>query len=81
MSAMKIGWNLKTGTNLQLSSWRNTDDPSTGDFTFGMDVTGVNELYIKKGSQKIYCSGPWNGIYTSGAPDSKPNSIFTGSFI
>ena len=35
---MKVGWNLKTGLQRNLTSWRSTDDPSFGDFSFGIDI-------------------------------------------
>ncbi|KAL5719775.1 hypothetical protein ACHQM5_012515 [Ranunculus cassubicifolius] len=76
LPGMKLGLILKTGNNICASSWKSSDDPSSGNFTFGMDGTGVLELYIRKGSQKIYRSGPWNGIQNSGSPDLKPNSFF-----
>ncbi|KAK9092267.1 hypothetical protein Syun_027178 [Stephania yunnanensis] len=47
------GMNLKLGTSPSLRSWKSPDDPSTGDFSF--------EIFIKKGSQKIWRSGKWDG--------------------
>ncbi|PNY00299.1 G-type lectin S-receptor-like serine/threonine-protein kinase [Trifolium pratense] len=31
---MKLGWDLKTNFNRQLTSWKNWDDPSSGDLTW-----------------------------------------------
>ncbi|KAL5719963.1 hypothetical protein ACHQM5_012682 [Ranunculus cassubicifolius] len=76
LPGMKLGFNFKTGINILASSWKSSDDPSTGDFTFGMDGTGGLELYIKKGSQKIYRSEPRSGIHNSGSLVLKPNSLF-----
>ncbi|PIA32616.1 hypothetical protein AQUCO_04400067v1 [Aquilegia coerulea] len=77
LPGMKLGWNFKTGMNRYLSSWENFDDPTRGSFTYGMDLTGYLESYIRNGSNKYYRSGSWNGLRFAGAPDLKPNPIFT----
>ncbi|XLU48951.1 hypothetical protein S245_043765 [Arachis hypogaea] len=61
LPGMKIGWNLKNGLNRQLSAWKNWDDPSPGDFTWGIVLGTTPELVIWKGTTKYYRSGPWNG--------------------
>ncbi|KAF9597663.1 hypothetical protein IFM89_020543 [Coptis chinensis] len=76
LPGMKLGWNLKTGRNTYMSSWRNSDDPSQGDYTLAMDLTKYPELVIRNGSSKYYRSGPWNGLQFSGAPDLASNRIF-----
>ncbi|PIA38451.1 hypothetical protein AQUCO_02800277v1 [Aquilegia coerulea] len=77
LPGMKVGWNSKTGLNRKMSSWKNFDDPSYGDFTDEMANTGYYESFIRKGSRNIYRTGPWNGLGFSGAPDLKDNPIFT----
>ncbi|QHO56767.1 G-type lectin S-receptor-like serine/threonine-protein kinase At4g27290 [Arachis hypogaea] len=61
LPGMKIGWNLKSGLNRQLSAWKNWDDPSPADFTWGILLGTTPELVIWKGTTKYYRSGPWNG--------------------
>ncbi|KAF8389591.1 hypothetical protein HHK36_024108 [Tetracentron sinense] len=65
---MKIGWDLKTGLNRYLTSWKNADDPSPGEFTYRNDIHGLPQLFIREGSSKIFRSGPWNGLRFSGVP-------------
>ncbi|KAK7405143.1 hypothetical protein VNO78_06341 [Psophocarpus tetragonolobus] len=65
-TGMKIGWNLKTGLNRRLTAWKNWDDPSPGDFTWGMVLGNPRELVMSKGSKEYYRSGPWNGVRFSG---------------
>ncbi|WJX30433.1 hypothetical protein P8452_18972 [Trifolium repens] len=65
---MKLGWDLKTGHNRQLTSWKNWDDPSSGDLTWGIVLSSNPEIVMKKGSIEIHRSGPWNGVGFSGAP-------------
>ncbi|KAL5700048.1 hypothetical protein ACHQM5_025547 [Ranunculus cassubicifolius] len=76
LPGMKLGWNLNTGMNRYLSTWKNPEDPSHGSFTYGMDLTGYLETALRNGSSKRYRGGPWNGLRFSGSPDLKPNSIF-----
>jgi hypothetical protein len=69
LPGMKLGWDLRTGFDRYLSSWKSLDDPSPGDFTWGVQPEGNPEIVSWKGSNKYYRSGPWNGIGFSGAPE------------
>ncbi|KAF6167149.1 hypothetical protein GIB67_029787, partial [Kingdonia uniflora] len=44
LTGMKLGWNLKTGFNRNLTSWKNATDPSTGDFTGWIDPRGFPQM-------------------------------------
>lgn len=65
---MKLGWDSKSGLDRYLTSWRSKDDPSPGDFTYGIDLQGVPQLVLRKGSKKITRSGPWNGVHFGTIP-------------
>ncbi|TXG67285.1 hypothetical protein EZV62_008560 [Acer yangbiense] len=78
---MKIGWDLKTGLERRLSSWKSPDDPSPGDFTCGVELRGNPEVVMWKGSNKFVRNSPWNGITASGAIDLRHNSIFELNFV
>ncbi|GLT51481.1 hypothetical protein SLA2020_248880 [Shorea laevis] len=79
---MKLGWDLRTGLNRHLSAWKNSDDPSPGDFTCGIELQGNPEAVHLKGSQKYFRYGPWNGIRFSGAPSLSPdNLVFSYEFV
>ncbi|KAK9089552.1 hypothetical protein Scep_028634 [Stephania cephalantha] len=80
LPGIKIGWNLKSGSNWSFTSWKSPDDPSTGDFTLSMEQTGSPELVIKNVSQKIWRSGPWNGLEWNGLP-TKGRSIINYSLV
>ncbi|KAJ0045511.1 hypothetical protein Pint_04393 [Pistacia integerrima] len=76
LPGMKLGWNLKTGLERYLTSWKSADDPSSGDFTFRFDINYfLPELVIYRGSMKMARSGPWNGVFFGGVPSS-PSLIF-----
>ncbi|RWR88170.1 G-type lectin S-receptor-like serine/threonine-protein kinase RKS1 [Cinnamomum micranthum f. kanehirae] len=38
---MKMGLDRRTGLNRVLTSWKSTDDPANGEFSFGLDPRGV----------------------------------------
>ncbi|RWR88390.1 G-type lectin S-receptor-like serine/threonine-protein kinase isoform X1 [Cinnamomum micranthum f. kanehirae] len=64
----KIGLNQQTGLNRVLTSWKSVDDPAPGEFSFGLDLAGVPQFFIRRGSDPIWRSGPWNGERLSGTP-------------
>ncbi|XP_024005112.1 receptor-like serine/threonine-protein kinase SD1-8 [Eutrema salsugineum] len=66
---MKLGWDLKTGYNRFLRSWKNPDDPSSGDFSFKLETRGFPEVFLWNRESRVYRSGPWNGIRFSGVPE------------
>ncbi|PON53019.1 S-receptor-like serine/threonine-protein kinase [Parasponia andersonii] len=84
LAGMKIGWNLKIGQNLFLTSWRNTSDPSLGRFTYGIDNFELPQLVLRNGSEKLFRSGLWNGIrfsgvHSSGNPFIRPIFVFNST--
>ncbi|XP_062109352.1 G-type lectin S-receptor-like serine/threonine-protein kinase At4g27290 isoform X2 [Humulus lupulus] len=85
LSGMKFGWDLKRGHTWQLSSWKSSDDPCNADFTYGMEYDKRRHTYpesiIRKGSEKFYRTGPWNGLRYSGYPELRPNALFDYRFV
>ncbi|XP_052110931.1 receptor-like serine/threonine-protein kinase SD1-8 isoform X2 [Arachis duranensis] len=74
LPGMKIGWNLDTGTEKHLTSWKVTgEDPSSGDFTIKLDYHGLPEAFLRKNQTIIFRTGPWNGEGYSGIPAMKDN--------
>ncbi|CAN6814137.1 hypothetical protein Bca4012_005619 [Brassica carinata] len=68
---MKLGYDLKTGRNRFLTSWRSYDDPSSGNTTYKLDIRrGLPEFILLINQRvEIQRSGPWNGIEFSGIPE------------
>ncbi|XP_043810810.1 receptor-like serine/threonine-protein kinase SD1-8 isoform X3 [Manihot esculenta] len=81
LPGMKLGVNLKTGFDRRLTSWKNWDDPSPGDFVWKILVHNNPEPTMWKGSKLYFRSGPWNGITYSGTPQLKPNQVFSFNFV
>lgn len=78
---MKLGWDLKTGLDRRLSAWKNSDDPSPGDFTWGIELSDNPEGFMWRGSNKYWRSSPWNGLGNSGSPNLKDNQLYEFSFV
>ncbi|KAJ0570969.1 putative S-locus glycoprotein [Helianthus annuus] len=76
LPGMKMGKDLVTGRESYITSWKNDDDPSTGEYTFGCDVTGYPHQVIKKGQVLQYRSEPWNGIDFGGISVLPQNAIY-----
>ncbi|CAA2957581.1 G-type lectin S-receptor-like serine threonine-kinase At4g27290 isoform X1 [Olea europaea subsp. europaea] len=76
LPGMKLGWNFKTGMEAYLSPWNNNDDPSSGDFTYHLDPSGYPQLVMKRGSDVVFKTRPWNGLGYSEMPNLRQNLIF-----
>ncbi|RDY00479.1 G-type lectin S-receptor-like serine/threonine-protein kinase, partial [Mucuna pruriens] len=81
LPGMKLGWDLRTGLERRVSSWKNRNDPSPGDFTWGISLDGFPQVIMWKGSKEIYRGGHWNGLGFSGAPELKENPVFDFKFV
>ena len=57
LPGMKMGWDLRKGTKWRLTAWKSSDDPSPGDFTYGIAMHSYPEPVIWKGTKKFYCTG------------------------
>jgi hypothetical protein len=78
---MKFGWDLNTGVNRFLRSWKSSDDPGTGDFSFKLEYHGFPEAFLLKDQEIKYRSGPWNGQRFSGVPEMEPVDYMSFNFI
>ncbi|KAI8552699.1 hypothetical protein RHMOL_Rhmol06G0286700 [Rhododendron molle] len=67
LAGMKFGWDLNLGLDRYLTSWKDASDPSPGDFTYRLDIGGLPQFSLRRGSEKKYRSGPWNGVQFSGS--------------
>ncbi|KAI3441586.1 EF-hand domain-containing protein [Psidium guajava] len=87
LAGMNIGWNLATGLESYLTSWRSADDPSPGDYMFRLRSQALPQWEIVSTDSGIkYRTGPWNGVQFSGAsmvPSSvsRPSLIYNASEI
>ncbi|KAK7328007.1 hypothetical protein VNO77_22101 [Canavalia gladiata] len=75
LPGMKLGWNLDTGIEYHLTSWKSQNDPSSGDFSFRMEYRGLPELFLWNKQNKEYRSGAWNGIVFTSLPILTPKYL------
>lgn len=81
LPGMKLGWDLRTGLERRITSWKSPDDPSPGDLSWGLALHNYPEFYLMNGTDKYCRIGPWNGIQFSGLSDRKPNLIYDFKYV
>lgn len=81
LQGMEIQKSLITKQEKYLTAWIDINDPSSSDFTYGIDPHGFPQTFVKRGSDIQFRSGPWNGITFSGMPNLKPNPIYKFEFV
>jgi len=74
---MKIGLNKRTGERRVLVSWKNNNDPSSGNFTTAITSETPPQLLTRNGSTSYWRSGPWDKSIFIGIPEMK-SSYHTG---
>lgn len=81
LPGMNLGWNLVTGKENYLSSWKSHDDPATGEYSYHLDLTGYPQMVMKRGSAIQSRIGPWNGIRFPGPPNPMEDPTYRLSFV
>ncbi|KAL7218802.1 hypothetical protein ACSBR2_011966 [Camellia fascicularis] len=81
LPGMKLGNNFVMRLERHLSSWKNSDDPAPGEFTYRCDPQGYPQNILSSGSAELFRTGPWNGIGFSGRPSLKSNSIYAFELV
>ncbi|KAL3729980.1 hypothetical protein ACJRO7_027044 [Eucalyptus globulus] len=71
LAGMKFGIDRAKGLDRYLTSWKSTDDPSPGDFTYRLDSLGYPQLILRNRSVVQY----------RGVPQLKPNPVYKFGFI
>ncbi|THU75077.1 hypothetical protein C4D60_Mb04t40100 [Musa balbisiana] len=69
LPGMKLGWNLTSHLNRNLTSWTSASDPAPGNYTAAIDLHGYPQLFIFSGTRKYWRGGSWNGIVFSSIPE------------
>ncbi|KAF8038670.1 hypothetical protein BT93_B1263 [Corymbia citriodora subsp. variegata] len=66
---MKIGLNTRTRERQVLLSWKNDNDPSSGNFTTGITSETPPQLFTWNGWTSYWRSGPWDKSTFIGIPE------------
>nr|WAU86897.1 birch protein [Betula platyphylla] len=78
----KLGIDKLTGQSKQLISWKNSEDPAPGMFSFRLAPDGSKQYILEwNRSQSYWSTGIWNEKYFSLAPDMLMNYITNPSFV
>ncbi|XP_047965112.1 receptor-like serine/threonine-protein kinase SD1-8 [Salvia hispanica] len=68
LPGMKFTDDADSGVERYLTSWRNADDPSPGDYIFRIENKGLADVVALRGTTKRYRVRKWNGVYFCGGP-------------
>lgn len=77
LPGMKLGQNFLSGFETHLASWKNTNDPSVGDYIYRLHIQGLPQVElvsIVSTPAVRYRTGQWNGAQYSGESMS-PSSV------
>lgn len=78
---MKCGEDKLTGIEWHLSSWKSSQDPGIGNFTWSIDTHGYPQFLLRAGSEVKYRHGPWNGERFSGSSWPFKNNYFSYEMV
>ncbi|XP_076919269.1 G-type lectin S-receptor-like serine/threonine-protein kinase At4g27290 [Bidens hawaiensis] len=81
LSGMKLGRNLVTGIDRRFTSWKSTNDPDFGEFSYGIDTRGYPQLILLEDHKIKFRAGPWNGIRFTGVANLKINQFYNFTFV
>ncbi|KAK9116132.1 hypothetical protein Sjap_015079 [Stephania japonica] len=79
---MKLGFNVRNGITWALTSWRSSDDPSSGEYTLVPDRKSSQFFTIRRGSNKTHwTSGQWIGDSFMYVPEMRKHHTFNFSYF
>ncbi|GJS47164.1 G-type lectin S-receptor-like serine/threonine-protein kinase [Tanacetum coccineum] len=81
LPGMIFGRNFLTGKEWSLSSWKSSQDPALGEFTWIVDTRSYPQNLLRQDGVIKFRGGPWNGQRFSGASHFSQNMIFTYNMV
>ncbi|KAK7244426.1 hypothetical protein RIF29_39247 [Crotalaria pallida] len=81
LPGMKLRSSLVSGEHTALISWRDTQDPANGLYSYHIDTHGLPQVVITKGEMIVSRIGSWNGNILSGIPSRTLYKSFNFSFV
>ncbi|XP_076936443.1 G-type lectin S-receptor-like serine/threonine-protein kinase At4g27290 isoform X2 [Bidens hawaiensis] len=64
LPGMKLGRDYLRNKEWQLSSWKSSQDPAPGEFTYGADTLGYPENKLKQGALVKFRDRPWSNQFS-----------------
>ncbi|XP_060676062.1 G-type lectin S-receptor-like serine/threonine-protein kinase At4g27290 [Ziziphus jujuba] len=80
LAHMKVGWDFKSGLERHITAWKSADDPSIGDSTYRLNITGMPQIITAAGSTRKTRSGLWDGVEFRGIVV-VTNPVFEAAFV
>ncbi|XP_021749674.1 G-type lectin S-receptor-like serine/threonine-protein kinase At4g27290 [Chenopodium quinoa] len=81
LPGMKLGRDLVTGFDRFLTSWKSSDDPSPGSYTYRINPQGYPQPFLMKDGVVQFRDGPWNGVWFSGTARLPTDSTQVYKFV
>ncbi|XP_058210008.1 uncharacterized protein LOC131322632 [Rhododendron vialii] len=90
LPGMKVGYDKRNGKTWSMLAWKSKEDPAPGVFSFELDPEGTSQFFIlkefqkseqRKGFQKYWTSGTWNGQIFTQIPEMAVNYIGYATYI
>ncbi|KAL7592226.1 hypothetical protein Lser_V15G33238 [Lactuca serriola] len=81
LPGQKLGKDLRTGIQKNLTSWKSPDDPSIGRYKVFLNTNGYPQTFEVEDEVPHSRFGPWNGEGFSGLPRENTNPIFSVEFV
>ncbi|XP_021840201.2 G-type lectin S-receptor-like serine/threonine-protein kinase B120 [Spinacia oleracea] len=69
MPGMRVPVNPNIGETRILTSWKTMNDPSSGNYSMGVDSRAAPQFVIWEGSIRRWRTGYWNGLSFTGVPN------------
>ncbi|KAK1407447.1 hypothetical protein QVD17_39063 [Tagetes erecta] len=81
LPSMKLGRSYLWNKEWHLSSWKSSQDPAPGEFTYGVDTTGYPNTKIRQGTLVKFRDGPWRNNQFDGFTESRMDVSVTYNVV
>ncbi|GMN73681.1 hypothetical protein TIFTF001_052221, partial [Ficus carica] len=81
VAGMKLGRDFVTGKIWKLTSWKSTQDPSTGKYTYELDPRGIPQMLLREDRNIKYRNAPWDGVRIGGSPPIRDIAILKPNYV
>ncbi|WOG83051.1 hypothetical protein DCAR_0102225 [Daucus carota subsp. sativus] len=76
-----LGYDKRANRTQVLTSWKNSEDPAHGSYTYELDPIGNQYLLRRNRSQEIWNSGAWDGQIFTNVPEMAIRFLFNFTYI
>ncbi|XP_022893868.1 G-type lectin S-receptor-like serine/threonine-protein kinase At2g19130 [Olea europaea var. sylvestris] len=76
-----LAYDKRTRTKKVLTSWKNSEDPAPGLFSFELDPNGSQVIIRWNRAEWYWTSGAWNGLFFSLIPEMRLNNMYNHSYV